>query len=155
MITCERGSVALTIRWTVLTTTRGQSLNVDSTRLSQSLESSSQGDLTELRFQSSFDRGATVSSTSFTVSSEARETTFAGHTFTVPAGAVKNAMEFVGPPPFSSLGAGEQVIIQFGLNLDTNSLDDDGNALVVSSSSSPVRFVSLLSAQQQQLLSSF
>jgi hypothetical protein len=124
--------MTLLVRWSALATTRGQSLDVDLTRLSQSLESFKQGDLTELRFQSSFDGGATVSSTSFIVSSQARETTFAGHTFTVPAGTVKNTMESVGRPPFSSLGAGEQIVLQLALNL-TNS--------DVFSSSVPIRFV--------------
>jgi hypothetical protein len=136
---CEHSSVTVSMKWSALATTSGQSLDMDTTRLSQSLESLTQQELTELRFQSSFNRGATVSSTSFIVSSETRETTFAGHTFTVPAGAVKNAIEFVGPPPFSSLGAGEQVVLQLALGYN-NAEGDGDNALVVEYSS-PVRFV--------------
>jgi hypothetical protein len=116
--------------WSSFATSQGQSYDLDSTRLSQSLDSRTQDGVTVINFQSNFNGGDTTSTTSFSVSNETRQTVFAGHTLTIPAGAVKNGMEFVGPPPFT-LGAGENVVMELALDL--------GDGVSVVSSSAPVR----------------
>jgi hypothetical protein len=117
--------------WKSFTTSQGQSYDLDSTRLSQSLDSRTEDGVTVLSFQSSFNGGTTRSSTSFSVSDERRQTVFAGHVLTIPAGAVKNGLEFIGPPPFT-LSSGEDIVVQLALDL--------GSASVVSSSA-PTGFV--------------
>ena len=46
--------------------------------------------------------------------------TFAGHTLTTPAGAIKNGLEFIGPPPFNV--SGEKIILSLALDLSINTV---------------------------------
>ena len=55
--------------------------------------------------------------------------TYAGHTLTIPAGAVKNGLEFIGPPPFTVV-ASEDIVLELALDLGTET---------VVSTSDPVR----------------
>ncbi len=55
--------------------------------------------------------------------------TFAGQTLTIPAGAVKNGLEFIGPPPFTVV-PGEDIVVELALDLGTET---------VVSTSEPVR----------------